>query len=255
MNEEATKQYLLGYYGFGNPNAEYYFIGPEPGGKDMGTAEALEEAALRWAEGGCLEIEPGWPRTGAKSVPTWVRLIRILLSEKGETNISAKALREYQNSHLGSSKGETCLLELSPIQQANMGGWSLSDSPMEYLKSRKNLEEFCFAERAKRIQGMIQRHRPKAVLFYGLGYEKYWRSIADCEFSQHTICSQKAYEGHPQEPKMVMAFHPVHRGVTNAYLEGVGALLRTDRNVLSKRRQWSDFVDDYEEDKRGTPYR
>ncbi len=73
------------------------------------------------------------------------------------------------------------------------------------------------------ISQRIKEDQPKAVVFYGIGYEYSWRRITekipDVEFSASSegflICKNS-------QTVFVIAKHPVSRGLTNEYFHNIG---------------------------------
>jgi len=73
------------------------------------------------------------------------------------------------------------------------------------------------------IEKRIKEHQPKAVVFYGMGYEYFWRriteKITDLEFlptSEGFLICQNS------QTVFVIAKHPVARGLKNEYFHNIG---------------------------------
>src|SRR4051794_23061661 len=121
LDEQLLSNFIATFYGYGDYRAQYWFVGMEEGGGDTLEANAARLAA--WDSRGRRELEDlveyhsplGVSRyTGErpKIQATWGKLIRILLSAEGATQVNPEQVRAYQREHLGREGGENCLLEL-----------------------------------------------------------------------------------------------------------------------------------------------
>lgn len=91
-----------------------------------------------------------------------------------------------------------------------------------YLTNRKTYVQWCLPSRIKHLQDKITQYKPKAVVFYGLGYKEHWQKIAGIDLFQG---SDKIYTGYNGTTFFVMTKHPSAHGVTNEYFYQVGRLI------------------------------
>jgi hypothetical protein len=61
---------------------------------------------------------------------------------------------------------------------------SLTD--LKYLKGRITYYNHCIPWRADHIRNRIKEYRPKVVFFYGLAFSKYWKDIAEVDFTEES---------------------------------------------------------------------
>ncbi|WP_392482421.1 hypothetical protein [Nostoc sp. C110] len=238
FNDELVEKIIDAFYGYGNYQGNYWFIGMEEAGGDF---NEINNRIKKWSEREQKEIEDiaeyheaiGYGasfKPGAKlDVPVWRTLIRIILSAKGKDNIDLEDIRKYQIEELGRKDKETCLLELLPLPSPSLKHWIYGEySKLTFLSNRDTYKKYCVEKRVNHISQRIKEHQPKAVVFYGVGYEPYWRKITekitDVEFSTtsegFSICKNS-------QTVFVIAKHPVAIGVTSEYFYNIGRSIAT----------------------------
>ncbi len=198
-----------GWFGYGNWNAPYWFVGMEPGGEEG------ESNFARWAQlgrGELLDIVAhheshplDWFSDASATQSTWAKLIWLLLAFKG-LDPSRAATLDYQRKRLGRVHDETALLELSAFAAPH----AQSDVPRN-----RNREQ-----RIEIIRQRLHDRRPHFVVFYSTkpAYAKAWSQIAEA-----SLC-----EGKPVMiggTAFLMSYHPQYkRG--KAYWIELGQRLR-----------------------------
>lgn len=227
FNDELLKERVDTFYGYGNYEGHYWFIGMEERGEDF---QDIEKRINIWSNRGKCEIDDvaeyhiDMETWDEKRQPTWDKLIRIVLSAKGTGNINIQNVRKYQINELARKDKETCLLELLPLPSPSLEHWIYGEySKLTFLSNRDTYENYCLEKRINHISHRIKEHQPKAVVFYGIGYKYYWRKITekitDIEFSPTSedflICQNN-------QTVFVIAKHPVARGLTNEYFHNIG---------------------------------
>lgn len=157
--------------------------------------------------------------------PTWRKLIRLTLAATTEqgSEITLNQIREYQRDHWGRTKNEACLLELLPLPSPDSEVWQYDAcSEIPQLADRAAYREWILPSRIEFIRRRLKEHRPKFVVFYGLGYSKHWREIADVEFAVDDL---KGFStGASGTTTYVLAPHPVSEW-SNAFWDNVGKTL------------------------------
>jgi len=232
FNDELLGKFIETFYGYGNFQGKYWFIGMEEGGgKDF---KDVEKRIDIWSQREQKEIDDlaeyhidimgAW---GKQLQGTWKKLIRIVLSAKGEENINVEDVRKYQFEELGRIGKETCLLELLPLPSPSLAHWIYKDhSLLTYLFDRVQYEKHCLENRINKISEKIKEHQPKAVVFYGTGYEYFWRKITkqitDIEF---LATSEGFLTCRNSQTVFVISQHPVAFGATNEYFHNIGKLI------------------------------
>lgn len=230
FNDELLKERVDAFYGYGNYEGHYWFIGMEERGEDF---QDIEKRINIWSNRGKCEIDDvaeyhiDMETWDARIQPTWNKLIRIVLSAKGTGNIDIEDVRQYQINELARKYKETCLLELLPLPSPSLKHWVYGEySKLTFLSNRDIYENYCLEKRINHISQRIKEHQPKTVVFYGIGFESYWRriteKITDIEFSPTSegflICQNS-------QTVFVIAKHPVARGVTSEYFHNIGRLI------------------------------
>ncbi|MEH1912541.1 MAG: hypothetical protein V7L05_15845 [Nostoc sp.] len=227
FNDKFLEKRVDTFYGYGNYKGNYWFIGMEERGENF---QDIEKRINIWSNRGKCEIDDvaeyhiDMGTWDARIQPTWNKLIRILLSAKGTGNIDIEDVRKYQKNELARKYKETCLLELLPLPSPSLKHWIYGEcSKLTFLSNRDTYENYCLEKRINHISQRIKEHQPKAVVFYGKGYEYSWRrvteKITDVKFSPTSegflICRNS-------QTVFVIAKHPVARGVTSEYFHKIG---------------------------------
>lgn len=123
FDDQLLHTFMHGFYGYGNYQADYWFVGMEEGGGD--TVQEINQRLTVWDQRGRREVEdvaeyhlalgiihPFVEK--AKLQPTWAKLIRVLLSIEG-LSPTKEEVRRYQQQQWARSNGNVCLLELLPL--------------------------------------------------------------------------------------------------------------------------------------------
>jgi hypothetical protein len=227
LNDELLEKRIETFYGYGNYQGKYWFIGMEEAGE-----EDFEDVNCRiniWAKRGDQEIDNvaeyeqdrGW--WDDKIQNTWKGLIRITLSANGQDNINTEDVRKYQVYELGRKDKETCLLELLPLPSPSIDDWIYAKySQLPFLSDRETYINYCVDKRIKHINQRIQEYQPKVVVFYGMKYEYYWRKIANIEFTKKDSKNNYFLIGENNQTVFVMVKHSVAFGVTSEYFHDIG---------------------------------
>lgn len=233
FNDELLEKFIETFYGYGNFQGKYWFIGMEESG---GKFENIQKRIDIWSKRGKKEIEDlaeyhidlgAW---NEELQNTWNNLIRIVLSAAENENINTKDVLTYQINELGRIGKETCLLELLPLPSPSLDHWIYKyHSRLSYLTDRNQYKNHCLENRINTISEKIKKHQPKAVVFYGKGYEYSWRkitkTITDAEFLP---TSEGFLTCRNSQTVFVISQHPVAFGATNEYFHNIGKLIATN---------------------------
>lgn len=236
INDELLKSFITTFYGSGNYEGQYWFVGMEEGG-----GNSLDQVAWRintWHELGGTELvdiykfhikinHPEYFTNPVKLQRTWMQMARIILASKG-LSTSVSDIKDYQRDIIGRKKSETCLLELLPLPSPNTATWQYSEwSSLPYLKNREIYRNYCSPWRCEQNQSHIKTFQPKAVVFMGSGYSKYWQSI----IGENVVIHDKGGFGAAKLGKtlFVIAKHPAARGIENNYFENIGWFIRSSQ--------------------------
>ena len=238
FNDELLEKFIETFYGYGNLQGKYWFIGMEESGQDF---KDINNRINIWDDRKQKEIEDvaeyhialGYEESfkpGAKLQPTWNKLIRIVLSAKGNENINTEDVRTYQIDELGRIGKETCLLELLPLPSPSLDHWIYKDhTQLSYLTDRNQYEKHCLENRINTISDKIKEHQPKAVVFYGTGYEYFWRKITQQITNVEFLLTSEGFlTCRNGQTVFVISQHPVAFGATTEYFHNIGKYLTTN---------------------------
>lgn len=186
--DSSLRAFVGDYFGYGNLNSPYWFIGKEEGG-----SVTLAENNLRVAKW----VEMGSPTTldtyvyhkslgmsdyeFSRIQPTYTKIIQILLHLEGGTS-DIDARRAFQHTKLGRVDANHALLELMPLASRSTGLWLWKDQVAKALNlhNRKQYWETIMPKRIVALKDLIAKHNPKLVLFYSTqsDYINSWSQIA-----------------------------------------------------------------------------
>jgi hypothetical protein len=232
-DDDLLQLYLETFYGYGDYQGRYWFVGMEEGGGD--SSEDLNRRITAWDVRGKNELEDlagyhlqlgvtKYLRERPCSQKTWNKLIRILLSINGDTP-TLEAVKTYQKTQLGRWGASHCLLELLPLPSPSIKKWLHKQYPtLTFLKTRETYREHLAALRALHIKARIEEYKPSAVVFYGFDkwYCLWWKQIAGVEFSTTTIGTNVYHTGSNDQTLFVIVTHPVTWGITKDYFHQIG---------------------------------
>jgi len=233
LDDSLLDQFIHTFYGSGTYSGKYWFVGIEQGGGD-----SFNEVSKRisvWQELGKQELDDivefhlqinmdKYFSDPIKTQKTWGQLIRIILSFQGKST-TASDVKTYQRDLLGRKNGETCLLELLPLQSPNLSTWHYDQwSDLDILKDRAAYNEFCLPWRSEHIRSQILTYRPKVVVFYSYSYRYLWMQIVGPEV--HFTEESNSWIGQSKGTLYLITKHPAMRGIKNSYFESIGTVIR-----------------------------
>ena len=183
----------------------------------------LEDAARYHTEIGHPELF----EHGANLQRTWSKLIKTYLAAY-EAGTDTGTTRKFQIQSLGRNDrpiNKTCLIELMPLPSPSTRKWLIKEhTDLTYLQRRKDYFNRVSPNRVQGLRRLISEFRPKAVVFYGLGYRAQWEEISG-QLSKHPQHHRMLHRSDAGTTFVAMP-HPVSHGVTNADYIEVGQILR-----------------------------
>jgi hypothetical protein len=176
LDETLLTAFMERFYGYGNLKAPMWFVGIEEGGGK--SFEEVEQRIRvrderRRREQRETEVEDLQNFHAEAEIPidklqrTWrAPIVAVLTATDRPTDRSS--LLEYQKDELGSSFGETCLLDVLPLPKPGKTDWPYAEwSSLSSLATRNTYIRTYKKGRVERILRMIRRHEPTIVVFYG----------------------------------------------------------------------------------------
>ncbi|VAW31673.1 hypothetical protein MNBD_CHLOROFLEXI01-4505 [hydrothermal vent metagenome] len=234
FDDSLLDKFCRTFYGFGNYNGRYWFIGMEEAGGESETAVANRLA--QWQTQGMPETEDlvvhatglGWAGNyfgkRPKNQPTWNKLIRIILSAEGNNPVTLNKVKQFQRTALGRQESDNCLLELFPLPSPSTNKWIYAEySNLPYLSDRKAYRSHLAELRVAYLRHKIEEYRPKMVVFYGWRYKDWWRKVANVSFEQND--EEKFLVGKNSDTTFFITKHPTAQGVTMDYFHHVGQIM------------------------------
>jgi len=236
LNELLLKDFITTFYGSGNYEGDYWFIGMEEGGgNELGE---VKTRLITWHELGKTELVdifdfhkrinfPEYFTDPVKLQKTWMQQARIVLASKGLPSNTAD-VKTYQRDIIGRKDSETCLMEILPLPSPSTSEWNYGRwTDISYLRTREIYREFCLPWRIKTIRSRIENYQPRHIIFCGLSYSKYWQTIAGSDLlfqNQNGFYASKS-----NGILYLIAKHPASRGITNTYFERIGDFIRINQ--------------------------
>lgn len=253
LNNELLEDYIENFYGYGNLNGDYWFVGMEEGGGDE--FKEIESKLNQWKLSknenllDLYEFHRGiinsknqnqniyFKGKNSKYQRTWGGLIKVLLScENKEPNINN--IKLFQSNNLGRSDSNNCITEVFPLPSPSVNKFHYCDwSNLPYLKDRLKYKNHIRDKRIEKLHQLIVQHEPKYVIFYSTSpeYIKYWSKISGIDFNSlpkvmihNKDNSTKLYSKFIKKGNTVFCImhHPTYRAVGNKYLTEVGKKLK-----------------------------
>ena len=204
LDDVQLNRFIRTFYGLGNLDADYWFVGMEPGGGK--TFREVQQVLDRWIELGSGPVLDNYEIHRAmhndkdqllselffeppvqKIQKTWAGLIRMMLAIEGDEDDSRDRVAEVQSQRWGRLESNNCLVEVFPLPCPAVSHWHYHEwSSLPYLKSRKIYHESRRSSRVADLRGLIRRHRPKVVVFYSVsgGYVRLWSEIVGTEIEE-----------------------------------------------------------------------
>lgn len=222
------------FYGSGNYDGDYWFVGMEEGGGN--SLEQVRKRIQTWQDLGETELVdiydfhlginyPEYFTNPVKLQRTWMQEARIVLAAKGLPS-NTEDVRYYQRDVIGRKNSETCLLELLPLPSPSTADWLYGKwIKISFLKNRETYKDYCLPWRIEHIRTKITLHQPRLVVFCGTSYFKYWQTIAGNDVGFQRL--NDYWTARTEKTLYLIVKHPAAKGITNAYFEEIGKFVRT----------------------------
>ena len=227
------KHFINTFYGSGNYDGDYWFVGMEEGGGN--NLDQAQKRIQTWQDLGETELVDIFDfhsrinyleyfTNPVKMQRTWMQEARIVLAAKGQP-CETEDVRKYQRDEIGRKDKETCLLELLPMPSPSTSIWHYNKwTALPFLQNRQTYQDHCLPWRIEHIRTKIIEHQPKLVVFCGTSYFQHWHAIAGkkVEFQR----KNEFWTAKAGNILYLIVKHPASKGITNAYFEEVGDIAR-----------------------------
>lgn len=239
--KELLSDFMEGFYGYGNLDSPYWFIGKEEGG-----GKEIEENYRRvktWESFGKnptvdmidYHLKLGFPEHSLNSLQsTWNKLIQILLEIEQKPG-EKEDRRKYQRHQLGRLSGNNCELELMPLaSRSTTGNWQWEEIMNDYFQISERDQYFSEVV-PKRILGLkklVSKHNPKLVVCYSTdkSYIEKWSEIVGSDgWNWVPVSRVMKYGWIKKDARLyVVTTHPTMKGMTNNEFPEVGKFIRAN---------------------------
>jgi hypothetical protein len=241
LDDQLLERFINKFYGSGNYEGKYWFIGIEEGG-----GNTLEEVSNRlnvWKGLGEKELvdvthfhirldDPTrFFSDPVKLQQTWRQLIRMILIAEGEDSNNTE-LKAYQRDRLGRKDQDTCLLEILPLCSPNTSTWHYVEwSNLHFLKDRKTYENYCRERQCSHLRTLIKTCQPEVVVFYSNSskFQKWWHDVAGPDVNFHSK-DHEILHGFSEKTLFMIINHPARRGISNDYFVKAGSIIKSYRH-------------------------
>lgn len=247
FDDKLLEEFIAKFFGYGNFDGDYWFVGLEQGGGNSFTE--IEKRLNVWENHGkpVLEDAADYHRAiglghffdpkKPKRQPTWSGLIRMLFGFQGKkhTSIKASDVNLYQRDSFLQRNSQSCSIELLPLPSPSMNDWLYSNhSDLPYLRNRALYRQRFAKKRADKMREYITAYGPKLVIFYGLHpeYVEWWKYIADKDFTTQQVTPKFSAEfARNDHTVFAISRHPTAFGTTNEYLHELGMAIAKFANT------------------------
>ncbi|ETB64117.1 TPA: hypothetical protein DIC38_00635 [Candidatus Nomurabacteria bacterium] len=189
INANLLNDRIKNFFGYGSLDSTVWFVGMEEG---LNPGIDVKELELRFLSAfgnvtidmrkdmSRLEGHMKWFKKDSPIQATWKYPIALYLYLKNNRIPTKEEIREHQGLVLGDKeKKESTTIELMPLpsNKANQSTWLYKKYNVPGLNSRKEYLEMYKPERVQKLKKLIEKHRPKLVIFYSLTYLPEWTEI------------------------------------------------------------------------------
>jgi len=238
VNKELLTSFIDNFFGYGNLESPYWFIGKEEGG-DRNLVDNYKRI-FAWEDLGRpttvdlidYHFQLGFPDKEINHIQsTWTKLTQILLTMEDKEGTKEER-RYYQRNRLGRLKGNNCCIELMPMPSRSTGLWLWEQLFQDYyhLNNRQEYFSSVVPRRIHRLKEMIAQNVPKLVVFYSMqkDYIEKWQEIAGEGIWQWVQISRVMKYGWLQNDTTlyIIVTHPTMKGITNKDFPVVGEFIK-----------------------------
>jgi hypothetical protein len=177
-----------------------------------------------------MRFDPGhmaWFKEGARTQPTYRKLIYVLLFLRTGKEPTIEVIREYQIHTFGRKGSDHAVLELMPLpcRSTRKGDWIYGELGIDGLSSRKEYLAAYKPMRIELLRSLIQKHTPKLVIFYSLTYLKDWEQIGGAPLTELT--PRRLFMAKSNGTKFAVMPHSAAKGLSNHDWRGIAEAIRS----------------------------
>jgi len=242
-NEDLIRARIKNFWGYGDLMSDIWFVGMEEGGD--GSITKLMKRYEATSKGEVFDIVKDMQgqddhlalfKEDASPQDTYRRLIYFLLYIQTGLEPTPDEILAYQINHFGRKNKNHASLELMPMacRSIHEKDWVYREADIEGFASKKEYLKKYAPLRASRLRELAQKHKPKLVICYSMGYRKYWSLIPNVPFQE--VIRHKLHIAKDDGTIYAVVPHSVARGMSNndwkqiaeAILKGQEGLLKQE---------------------------
>lgn len=189
--KQLIERRIQNFFGYGSLDAPVWFVGMEEGLGHKSDIDRKLEIRFRAADGKVvidmrkdlreLEEHMKWFERGGKIQPTWKYPIALYLFFRNKNrSVTKEEIRHHQTVILGDCEiKETVTIELMPLpaQKADEATWLYAKYGISGLTTRREYIETYKAMRIIKLRALIEKHKPRLIIFFSLKYREDWVRI------------------------------------------------------------------------------
>lgn len=229
--EEKLLKRIETFWGYGNINSDYWFIGMEEGlGDDDDDFinrinNTFDKQVVDAVDGMCgVKDALKWFQGSIPLQNTWKILIRIKLIIDGIENVNVIDMKSYQKDKFARSTSDHCTLELMPLPSKSISkkDWFYDKYKIGILKDRDYYLEQVKPQRIKNLTVLLNKILPKVVIFYSFNYLEDWKKIIPGTINK---IAENIYF-FENEIKYFVIPHPCMHGMSSSGWNKIGKIIK-----------------------------
>jgi len=231
ISKELIENRINNFWGYGNLHSDFWFVSMEEG--TSGYIDELKERFIKTKNKSVLDCKedmldiPEHIRYYSGTRPplqsTISKLIRVLLNIIGKQNVNTEDIRIFQRDKFGRLDGNHCSLEFMPLPVPKTDMWIYDCVDITYLSDRESYNSKVMPERIILFKELINKNKPKVVIFYSLNYFKKWEMISDSVFSS---IGERIWLSRSKNMNFYIIPHPQTFGMKNSDWDNFGKSIK-----------------------------
>lgn len=250
QDKALLKNYIENFYGYGNLESDYWFIGKEEAGGE--THQEINSRLETWKNMKGKKVVDTYDfhkkvtnENGKtfeflfenKVQKTWLGLIKLIFSLE-DKNWNGSDIKKFRTERLGRTFSNNCLLEMFPLPSPKANEFNYSE--WTDYRNRENYKNAIRNLRINNIKELIKENQPRFVTFYSTDKEycSYWSQISEIDFDKIQANIFKERKRNTLRVKIAkngsttyaIVNHPTSVGVPDEYYKTIGKQIRTVAN-------------------------
>lgn len=212
---------IKNFWGYGDFKSDIWFVGMEEGYNQDN--ESLLKRLEATAGKEIFDIYDDmkhdnahmkWFEEGSKTQATYRRLIYLLLYLQNKKEPTLEEIRQFQIKQFGRKKSNHAVLELMPLpaKSISVKDWVYKEAKLEGLNTRKEYLKIYKPKRVARLRELINKYKPKIVIFYSLTYLEDWKETIPVPLQK--VANTKLYIAKDHDTLYAVVPHSTSFGIS-----------------------------------------